>query len=48
LALTFGLQHPTVTAPIIGPRTMEQLDSRLGAVGVGLSSDILDRIDEMA
>jgi len=26
---------------------MEQLDSRLGAVGVGLSSDILDRIDEM-
>jgi len=26
---------------------MEQLDSRLGAVGVVLSSDILDRIDEM-
>ena len=47
LALAFVLQHPGVTAPIIGPRTMEQLDSQLGAVDVRLSTDVLDRIDEI-
>ncbi len=47
LALAFVMQHPAVTAPIIGPRTMEQLDSQLGAVDVHLSGDVLDRIDEI-
>jgi aryl-alcohol dehydrogenase-like predicted oxidoreductase len=47
LALAFVMQHPAVTAPIIGPRTMEQLDSQLGAVDVQLSADVLDRIDEI-
>jgi aryl-alcohol dehydrogenase-like predicted oxidoreductase len=47
LALTFTLAHPAVTAPIIGPRTMEQLESQLGAVDVTLSDDILDRIDKI-
>jgi aryl-alcohol dehydrogenase-like predicted oxidoreductase len=47
LALAFVLQHPGVTAPIIGPRTMEQLDSQLGAVDVQLDAAILDRIDEI-
>ena len=47
LALAFTLSHPAVTAPIIGPRTMEQLDSQLGAVDVVLDSAILDRIDEI-
>jgi aryl-alcohol dehydrogenase-like predicted oxidoreductase len=47
LALAFVMQHPGVTAPIIGPRTMEQLESQLGAVDVTLSSDVLDRIDEI-
>jgi aryl-alcohol dehydrogenase-like predicted oxidoreductase len=47
LALAFVLAHPGVTAPIIGPRTMEQLESQLGAVDVRLSSDVLDRIDEI-
>jgi aryl-alcohol dehydrogenase-like predicted oxidoreductase len=47
LALAFVLRHPTVTAPIIGPRTMEQLESQLGAVDVVLSADILDAIDEI-
>ena len=41
------LNHPAVTAPIIGPRTMEQLESQLGAVDVTLSTDVLDRIDEI-
>jgi aryl-alcohol dehydrogenase-like predicted oxidoreductase len=47
LALAFTLTHPAVTSPIIGPRTMEQLESQLGAVGVTLSIDILDRIDKI-
>ncbi len=47
LALAFVLRHPTVTAPIIGPRTMEQLESQLGAVDVVLTTDILDAVDEI-
>jgi aryl-alcohol dehydrogenase-like predicted oxidoreductase len=47
LAIGFVLQHPAVTAPIIGPRTMDHLESQLGAVDVTLSADILDRIDEI-
>ncbi|HET9302194.1 MAG TPA: aldo/keto reductase [Propionibacteriaceae bacterium] len=47
LALAFTLTHPAVTAPIIGPRTMEQLESQLDAAEVTLSNDILDRIDKI-
>jgi len=47
LALAFTLAHPAVTAPIIGPRTMEHLESQLGAADVTLSSDVLDAIDEI-
>jgi aryl-alcohol dehydrogenase-like predicted oxidoreductase len=47
LAIAFVLQHPAVTAPIIGPRTMEQLESQLGAVDVQLDAALLDRIDEI-
>jgi aryl-alcohol dehydrogenase-like predicted oxidoreductase len=47
LALAFVMQHPAVTAPIIGPRTMEQLESQLGAVDVTLDGALLDRIDEI-
>jgi aryl-alcohol dehydrogenase-like predicted oxidoreductase len=45
LALAFVLEHPAVTAAIIGPRTREHLDSQLGGVDVQLTDDILDRID---
>jgi aryl-alcohol dehydrogenase-like predicted oxidoreductase len=47
LALAFVLRHPAVTAAIIGPRTMEQLESQLPAVDVTLADDVLDRIDEI-
>ncbi len=47
LALAFVLAHPAVTAPIIGPRTMEQLESQLGAEQLELSAEVLDRIDEI-
>jgi Aldo/keto reductase family len=33
LAIAFVLNHPAITAPIIGPRTMEHLDSQLAAAG---------------
>jgi aryl-alcohol dehydrogenase-like predicted oxidoreductase len=46
-AVAFTLTHPAVTAPIIGPRTMEQLESQLGAADVTLSSDVLERIDKI-
>lgn len=47
LAIAFTLAHPAVTAPIIGPRTMEHLESQLGAADVELSAEILDAIDEI-
>ncbi|HEY6016740.1 MAG TPA: aldo/keto reductase, partial [Gaiellaceae bacterium] len=47
LALAFVIRHPAVTAAIVGPRTMEQLESQLGAVDVHLDDAILDRIDEI-
>jgi aryl-alcohol dehydrogenase-like predicted oxidoreductase len=47
MALAFVVNHPAVTAAIVGPRTMEQLESQLGAQDVVLSAEILDRIDEI-
>jgi aryl-alcohol dehydrogenase-like predicted oxidoreductase len=47
MALAFVMNHPAVTAPIIGPRTMEQLESQLPAAEVALTDDVLDRIDEV-
>jgi aryl-alcohol dehydrogenase-like predicted oxidoreductase len=47
LAIGFVLRHPVVTSPIIGPRTMEQLDSQLKGLEVRLTDDVLDRIDEI-
>jgi aryl-alcohol dehydrogenase-like predicted oxidoreductase len=47
LAVAWVLNHPAVTAPIIGPSTMEQLTSLLGAVDVVLETDVLDRIDDI-
>ena len=47
MAIAFVINHPVVTAAIIGPRTMEQLESQLGADEVRLDAAILDRIDEI-
>jgi aryl-alcohol dehydrogenase-like predicted oxidoreductase len=47
LAIAFVLEHPAVTAAIIGPRTIEQLESQLPAAAVVLEPAILDRIDEI-
>ena len=47
MALAFVINHPAVTAAIIGPRTMEHLESQLGAADVQLDDALLDRIDEI-
>ena len=47
LAIAFVVNHPAVTSAIIGPRTMEQLDSQLPAADVALDAAVLGRIDEI-
>ena len=47
LAVAFVINNPAVTSAIIGPRTMEQLTSQLGAADVALDAATLDRIDEI-
>ncbi|WP_274650866.1 aldo/keto reductase [Paenibacillus humicola] len=47
LALAWMIQQPGVTSPIIGPRTMQQLEDNLGALNVELNSDDLKRIDDV-
>ena len=45
MAIAFVTHHPAVTSAIIGPRTMEHLESYLAADGIDLPGDLLDRID---
>jgi aryl-alcohol dehydrogenase-like predicted oxidoreductase len=45
LALAFVVQHPAVSSAIVGPRTMEHVESYLGAVDARLDAALLDRID---
>jgi aryl-alcohol dehydrogenase-like predicted oxidoreductase len=47
MALAFVIRHPAVTAAIIGPRTMDHLESQLAAADIQLTDDVLDRIDEI-
>ncbi|GLU48735.1 aldo/keto reductase [Nocardiopsis ansamitocini] len=47
IALAWLLTRPGVTAPIIGPRTTEQLDAAVRALQVRLDSSALDRLDEI-
>lgn len=47
LAVAFVIAHPAVTAAIIGPRTMEQLEDLLAGADVALDDATFDRIDEI-
>ncbi len=47
VGLAWLLTRPAVTAPIIGPRTMEQLEDALGVLDVTLDDDLLARLDEI-
>jgi aryl-alcohol dehydrogenase-like predicted oxidoreductase len=43
-ALAFLLSNPVVTCPIVGPRTIDHLRDNLGAVGVRLTGEEMDRL----
>jgi aryl-alcohol dehydrogenase-like predicted oxidoreductase len=45
VALAWLLRQPAVTAPIIGPRTVEQLNGSLRALEIALSDEALARLD---
>ncbi|HEX6417826.1 MAG TPA: aldo/keto reductase [Acidimicrobiales bacterium] len=47
MAIAFVLNHPAVTAAIIGPRTADHLESQVGAADVVLEDEVLDRIDRI-
>ena len=47
LAMAFTVAHPAVSAAILGPRTMDQLEDLLKGVELELSDEVLDRIDKI-
>jgi aryl-alcohol dehydrogenase-like predicted oxidoreductase len=47
VALAWLLHNPVVTAPIIGPRTMDQLNGSLRALEIKLSDDAMKKLDEI-
>ncbi|MCS7221722.1 MAG: aldo/keto reductase [Anaerolineae bacterium] len=47
VALAWLLHNPVVTAPIIGPRTLDQLEGSLRALELKLSDEVLRRLDEI-
>ncbi|TET52161.1 MAG: aldo/keto reductase, partial [Anaerolineales bacterium] len=47
VALAWLLHNPAVTAPIIGPRTLAQLDGATRALEIELSEEVLARLDEI-
>jgi aryl-alcohol dehydrogenase-like predicted oxidoreductase len=47
VALAWLLHNPVVTAPIIGPRTMEQLQESFRALEIKLPQEVLKRLDEI-
>ena len=47
VALAWTLNNPAVTAPIIGPRTMEQFENCLRSVEIQLSAETMSRLNEI-
>ncbi len=48
LSLAWCMRQPGVTSPIIGPRTMEQLEDNLKALDVEITDEDRKRLDEVA
>ncbi len=48
ISLAWLLDHPAVTAPVVGPRTVDQLGSNLDAADIDLSAEAFERLDEAA
>jgi aryl-alcohol dehydrogenase-like predicted oxidoreductase len=47
VALAWLLHNPVVTAPIIGPRTSDQLKGNIHSLSIELDSDTLQKLDEI-
>ena len=47
VALAWLLKNPVVTAPIIGPRTMEQLQGSLRSLEIELDDEVMQQLDEI-
>jgi aryl-alcohol dehydrogenase-like predicted oxidoreductase len=47
VALAWLLKNPDVTAPIIGPRTLEQLDGSMRALDIRLTKKLMEQLDEI-
>ncbi len=47
VALAWMLKNPVITAPIIGPRTMDQLEGSLRALEIDITEDITKKLDEI-
>jgi aryl-alcohol dehydrogenase-like predicted oxidoreductase len=48
LSLAWNMHQPGITSPIIGPRTMEQLEDNLGALDVEVTGEDRQALDEVA
>lgn len=47
VALAWVLNNPVVTAPIIGPRTLKQLEETINALEIKLDEETLNKLDEI-
>jgi aryl-alcohol dehydrogenase-like predicted oxidoreductase len=47
VALAWLLAQPAVTAPIVGPRTVEQFDGSLRSLDIDLDADVLEQLDKI-
>ena len=47
VALAWLSRQPGVTAPIVGPRTMSQLEANLSALDIELSAEVLTKLDQI-
>lgn len=47
VALAWVLNNPSVTSPIVGPRTVKQLEENIKALDIKLSEDVLKKLDEI-
>ena len=47
VGIAWLLHQPAVTAPIVGPRTVEQLAGAIHATTIALDEDVLARIEEI-
>jgi aryl-alcohol dehydrogenase-like predicted oxidoreductase len=47
VAVAWLLANPVVTAPIVGPRTMEQFEGAVHSLDIALDDEVLSRIDKI-